>query len=68
MRLSLICIFPYMDRIIFVFSRIIRTESYTEKYGSEETRIFAYFTQYLNVKHTFFTSCLKMIKMAKSVK
>ena len=33
-------IFPYMDKIISVFSGI----SYTRKYGSEKARISAYFT------------------------
>ena len=58
--LSLIRIFPYMNRIIFVFSRIwtelenlskygkmrIRFCPYTGKYGSEKACISAFFIQW----------------------
>ena len=58
-RLSLIRIFPYVDKIVSVFSRIwtelenlskygeirIRFRPHTGKYGSEKARILAYFTQ-----------------------
>ena len=53
--LSLIRIFPYIDRIVFVFPRIwtestiygkirIRLYLYAGKYGPEKRRILSYFT------------------------